>query len=94
MRKNWAINYPIFDDESGDGWADDARNGPDGVGDAHQDGRVLGSDVQVVDGEPGPREAAAAQAQRDAGDCTALGGQQQRGQGHEDGLAQIRAARK
>ncbi len=61
-------NHLVPDDEPCDGGADDAGNGSDGVGDAHEDGGVLRGDVQVVDGEPGPGEAAAAEGQGDAGD--------------------------
>ena len=56
--------HPVLYDEPRDDGADDARDGADGVGDAHQDGGVLRGDVQVVDGETSPGEAAAAQRER------------------------------
>ena len=46
--------HPVLYDEPRDDGADDARDGADGVGDAHQDGGVLRGDVQVVDGEASP----------------------------------------
>ena len=45
----------------------------------------------MVDGESSPCESATAERQRDAGDGRAAE-HEQGGQGHEDGLAQVRAA--
>ena len=60
------MTHPVLHDESGDDGADDSWDGPDGVGDAHEDGGVLRRDVQVVDREARPREATATQRQGDA----------------------------
>ena len=59
-------SHPVLYDEPSDDWADDAGDGPDGVGDPHEDGGVLRRDVQVVDGKARPGEATAAQGEGDA----------------------------
>ena len=84
--------HPILHDIAGDNGADDPGDGADGVGDTHEDGGILGRDVEVVDAEPGPGEPAAAEGERDAGDGRAAVEQEGR-EGHEDRLAEVRRAR-
>ena len=85
-------SHPVLDNESSDRRTDDPRDGADGVGDTHEDGGILGRDVEVVDAEPGPGEAAAAEGEGDAGDGRAAVEQEGR-EGHEDRLAEVRRAR-
>ena len=59
-----ALNtYPINNNGSSERGTDDARDGADSVGYAHQNGGVLGSHVKMVHTKPGPGETAQSQGQ-------------------------------
>ena len=62
-----ALPYSINNNGACERGTDDAWNGPDSVGNSHQDGGVLRSHVQVIHTKPGPGEPAQAQGQREEG---------------------------
>ncbi len=49
------MTHPVVNDCPGEGGAEDARYGPHGVGDPHQDGGVLRSHVQVIHPKSAPQ---------------------------------------
>ncbi len=85
------FSYSIPNDKPSDSRTNDPRNGSNSIGNAHEYSRILRRDVQVIDGESSPGESPASQRERDARDGRAPH-HHQGGQGHEDGLAGVRAA--
>ena len=85
---NVPLTYSINDNGPRERGTDDAGDGADGVGYAHQDGRVLGSHVKVIHTKPGPSETAKPQGQGEEGGGGAAGHDEGR-QGHEERLSKV-----